>query len=354
MKRIIDHGPKTGFTLVELMIAMFLASFVVVAAFHIQATYQSALHRQDQVSRMQQTMLVTRRMLVRRLRSAGGGLTTNLWSTCGGDHQVGPFILHNRNQFGQTDTSNGGSDPDPDWFEIMSVDHSRSGVLSEAFPLSSQEIPTNQSSNFRPGDMFVLQNEHGACLLMVSQVQHNKIQHQPAGWGSSHLATCFNQSRSMTVCKNVMKTQNLPLGSSILNLGSGSAAFRIDDSNPKRPLLMMASSQAGGDPSQYDWQPIAEGVEDMQIAVQLDTSNPPDAIGDVWVNSRDLQTSELGKARAVRISLVFRSMSPASGWSSGRRPALEDRPAATNQDGYIRRILTTVVKLRNVPTEAKP
>ncbi|MCD6497787.1 MAG: PilW family protein [Deltaproteobacteria bacterium] len=151
-----------------------------------------------------------------------------------------------------------------------------------------------------------------------------------------------------------MKTNKLPVGSPILNLGSGSAAFRIDDSNPKRPLLMMASSQAGGDPSQYDWQPVAEGVEDMQIAVQLDTSDPPDAIGDVWVNSRDLQTSELGKARAVRISLVFRSMSPATGWSSGRRPALEDRPAATSQDGYIRRVLTTMVKLRNVPTEAKP
>jgi len=354
MKRTISQRRTAGFTLIELMIAMFLASFVVVAAFHIHSTFQSALHRQDQVSRMQQTMLVTRRLLVRRLRSAGGGLTTNLWSTCGGTHQVGPFILHNRNQFGATDTSNSGSDPDPDWFEIMSVDHSRSGVLSRTFPLSSQEIPTNQASNFHPGDMFVLQNEHGACLLMVSKVQHNKIQHQPAGWGSTKLANCFNQGRSMTACKNEMKTNKLPVGSPILNLGSGSAAFRIDDSNPKRPLLMMASSQAGGDPSQYDWQPVAEGVEDMQIAVQLDTSDPPDAIGDVWVNSRDLQTSELGKARAVRISLVFRSMSPATGWSSGRRPALEDRPAATSQDGYIRRVLTTMVKLRNVPTEAKP
>ncbi len=340
-----------GFTLVELMVAMLLASMVVAAAFHIHSTYQIALHRQDQITRMQQTIQVTRRMMARVIRGAGGGLTTKLGTVCGGQHLVGPFILHNRNSFGATDTTNGGTDNDPDWFEVMGVDQNRSGVTSRSFPVTSQVKPTHQAGRFRPGDLFVIQNDHGGCILAVSRISWRYIQHRATG---TQLARCFNRGASLQWCRQNLGTNTLPAGTKLLNLGGASAAFRIDDSNPNRPLLMMASGVAGGDPTKYDWQPVAEGVEDMQIAVQLDTSDPPDAMGDIWVNSRDLTTTEMFKVRAVRLSLVVRSASQVPGWKQGLRPGFEDRPAASTRDGYTRRVLSTVIKVRNIPLEAQP
>ncbi len=340
-----------GFTLVELMVAMVLAGMVVAAAFHIQSTYQRALHRQDQITRMQQTLQVTKRMMARVIRGAGGGLSANISTVCGGLHKVGPFVLHNRNSFGATDTTNGGQDTDPDWFEVMGVDQNRSATTSRSFPVTSQEKPTNESWKFRPGDLFVVQNDHGGCLLAVSKITNKFIQHRSTG---TQLARCFNQGASMQWCRNNLGTNTLPAGTRLLNLGGATAAFRIDDSDPKRPLLMMASGAAGGDPNQYNWQPVAEGVEDMQIAVQLDTSDPPDALGDQWVNSRDLTAAETARVRAVRLTLVVRSTSEIPGWRQGRRPGYEDRPAAATRDGYTRRVVSTVIKVRNVPLEVTP
>ena len=342
---------QQGFTLVELMVAMVLAGIVVAAAFHINSTYQIALHRQTEITRMQQTLQVTKRMMSRLVRGAGGGMSDNIQTVCGGLHKVGPFLLHNRNAFGATDTTNGGTDNDPDWFEVVGVDQNRSSSTSSPYSVTSHVKPTSESWKFRPGDLFLIQNDHGGCLLAVSGVTTHYVQHRATG---TQLVRCYNPGGSLQWCRNTLGTNTLPAGARLLNLSGSSAAFRIDDSNPKRPLLMMASGAAGGDPTRYDWQPVAEGVEDMQIAVHLDTSDPPDAYGDQWVNSRDLTAAETTKVRAVRLTLVFRSTSEIPGWHQGLRPGYEDRPAATSKDGYTRRVLSTVIKVRNIPLETTP
>jgi prepilin-type N-terminal cleavage/methylation domain-containing protein len=346
------HTRQTGFTLIELLVAIFLAGLLVAASFHIHSTFQSTMHRQEEVTRMQQTMKVTRDLLARRIRGAGGGISANLWSACGGEHTVGPFTLHNDNALGGSDLSEGGSDNDPDWFEVVGADHNSSSSLSKQHPLVSRVKHVHEPGKFKPGDLVVIQNDKGACMLMISRVHHKWVMHQPAGWGGAKMTGCFNQTLQM--CRREMETNQLPSGTPLINLSPRSGAFRVDDSDPDRPLLMMASGVGGGDPTQYDWQPIAEGVEDMQIAVHVDTDDPPDQLGDEWVNSRDLRANETARVRAVRISLVFRSTSPVPGWSSGRRPGLEDRPASPTNDGYIRRVLSTIIKVRNMPLEVSP
>lgn len=343
---------QDGFTLIELMVSIFLAGLVIVAAFHIHTTFQSTLNRQQGITRMQQTMKVTREILVSRIRGSGGGVVSNVWTGCGGERPIGPFVLHNANALGSTDLSEGGQDNDPDWFEIMAVDYNSSGTLSQKKPVTGRTKPTDQAHRFRPGDLVLVQNEHGACLLMVSSVSNNWIKHQSAGQSGAELSPCYNTD--LQICRRELQVNQLEAGTPLLNIGRRSAAFRVDDSDPKRPLLMMASGQIGGDPTQYDWQPIAEGVEDMQIAVHLDTDTPPDAIGDIWVNSRDLHNNETGRVRAVRLSVVFRSIMEIPGWTQGLRPGLEDRPASTGRDGFIRRTFTTIIKLRNMPQEATP
>jgi len=337
------------------MIAMFLSTIIIIGAFHMHSTFQYQLHRQDEVTQMQQTMKVTRRLLERRIRAAGAGMTGTSVNWCGGEHQVGPFVIHNKNTFNVRDDTEGGADDDPDWFEVMAADRSKNGILTgkNPHPVVGVEKSVDKPENFAVGSLIGLQNENGVCIFMVTRVDNNKIQYRPAG--SNPLFKCFNAAAITQQCrKNVLQAQFLHPGSEILNFSSGTFALRVDDSVPARPVLMMASGVAGADPTQYDWQPVVRGVEDMQIGVYLDTSSPPDRYGDLWVNSRDLTVNELNRVRAVRLSLVFRSTTRVPGWTAGRRVALEDRPAATARDGYLRRVLTTTIKLRNTPEEPSP
>lgn len=347
-----------GFTLTELLITMVLATVVAMGAFHIHATFQASLHRQDRITHIQSTMRITRQRLERLIRPAGAGTAAVIHSSCGGSHLVGPFMFHNSNTLNQPDTTAGNADNDPDWFEVMSVGTNDIALLTKEGIVMAAEKHVDDPTKFAVGDLIGIKNENGMCIFMVTHFSapgHGQPGHINTAQGQGpDLARCYNDPQLRKDCEtNVLKNHKVPAGSPVVNLSKGSVAIRIDNSRPAVPLLMMASGTAGGDPLLYDWQPAAMNVEDMQIAVHLDTSDPPDLFGDVWVNDRDLVQAELDRVRAVRISIVFRTATQVPGYTTGRRPALEDRPAATTTDGYIRRVLTTLIKLRNMP-EAPP
>jgi len=336
---------------------MVLSTVIAMGAFHIHATFQSSLHRQDEITRIQGTMKIARSLLERKIRPAGSGMVGVVSSDCGGSHQVGPFTFHNSNVIGTADTTLGGTDRDPDWFEVVAANMGNSGYLTGSSPITGVTKPVDDANKFKVGGLMGLRNKNGVCIFMVSRVLagSNRIQYRPGGGGAlGALLSCYNQNANRKDCEdNVMMDKFMQPGDQVIDLSAGSFAMRIDDSRPARPVLMMAAGVAGGDPNLYDWKPVAVNVEDMQIALHLDTTDPPDGMGDIWVNSRDLTVAELMNVRAVRLSMVFRSNNEVTGWRAGRRPALEDRPAAATTDGYIRRVMTTVIKLRNRP-EPRP
>jgi type IV pilus assembly protein PilW len=340
---------ETGFSLVEMMVALVISSLLMIAIFHINSTFNMALHRQDEIGRMQQTMKVVRTILERRIRAAGAGAVFRTQSSCGGNHMVGPIIIHNSNSLTGSDLTTGDADPDPDWFEILSADLSRSGRITAKAPVMGNDHSVDDTSKFKPGDLIGLKYKDGMCLLMVTKVQSNgKIQFGTQGTGAAAMANCYNDPQLNKLCEDlVVKNHFMFPGDEVVNFGSGSFAMRVDTTNPDLPMLMMASGTVGGSPASYQWQPVAGNVEDMQIAAHVDTSVTPDDLGDMWVNSRDLTIDELSRVRAVRITLVFRSTTTVTGWNLGRRPGFEDRAAATVDDGYVRRVLTLVIKLRN-------
>jgi len=86
-------------------------------------------------------------------------------------------------------------------------------------------------------------------------------------------------------------------------------------------------------------------VEDLQIAYQVEGSTS-------WIYDETTSTWPTGKGnddiRVVRISLVVRTPVEDTEDQTYSRPGLEDRAASGSQDGFRRRVYTTVVKLRNV------
>ena len=151
---------------------------------------------------------------------------------------------------------------------------------------------------------------------------------------------------------------------------SGTAAFNYDvgslvvrarhvtffiDTLDGIPTLMMDpdSDLAGGTAPA---EPLAEGVEDMQIAEGIDANGDQviselgTAAGDdEWVFNVSGETAPAATVipRAVRITLIARTAKPLQGGVTPyQRPAVEDRSAGA-ADAYKRRVLSARIELRN-------
>jgi hypothetical protein len=103
-------------------------------------------------------------------------------------------------------------------------------------------------------------------------------------------------------------------------------------------------------------QPLAEGVEDFQVALgfDLDGDGQLASVGavagdDEWIYNvaGEVAPPSLGALRAVRVTLVVRTTSPLAGLL-GVRPAAEDHPGATTADAYPRRVLRSEIAVRNL------
>jgi len=115
-------------------------------------------------------------------------------------------------------------------------------------------------------------------------------------------------------------------------------------------------------------QPMALGIEDLQLAVGVDNglgTGTPAVDGNLLFVGAAADDDEIvfntggdalppahalatGPWRALRLTLVARSVEEPTSGAQNSRPAAEDRPASAIQDRFRRRTLRTVVELRNL------
>jgi hypothetical protein len=100
-------------------------------------------------------------------------------------------------------------------------------------------------------------------------------------------------------------------------------------------------------------EPMAEGIEDMQIALGIDaTTNGVVEVGaaandDEWQGNVSGDTALAGTLRAIRVSLVSRASQAVIGnVTPYARPKVENHAAGT-ADAFKRRVLRTMVEIRN-------
>jgi hypothetical protein len=96
-------------------------------------------------------------------------------------------------------------------------------------------------------------------------------------------------------------------------------------------------------------EPIAEDIEDLQIAYGVDRNNNRIIEAGEWTNTP--AGNEIDLIRLARITIVARTAQPDPLLIGVAQtiPAIEDRPQRNNvTDGYRRFILTRIVKTRNI------
>ena len=105
--------------------------------------------------------------------------------------------------------------------------------------------------------------------------------------------------------------------------------------------------------------PLAEDVEDLQFAVSVDLNgdfqqDPGEYLGDgnapafAAANSAMLPRIDPHDYREVRVSFVLRTRRADQNFNTGQFQATENRVAVAGNDGFRRRVHTSVARLRNV------
>ena len=125
----------------------------------------------------------------------------------------------------------------------------------------------------------------------------------------------------------------IPYPSTLTSSGIVRRRYYISNST-NHPTLMLQTNS--GVP-----QPLAENVDDLQIAYK-------DKNGNLFcTSSNSASPPSIPDLRTTRINLLARTSIPDSDFT-GQRPALENHAAATATDNYRRRVLSSMIKMRNM------
>jgi hypothetical protein len=125
--------------------------------------------------------------------------------------------------------------------------------------------------------------------------------------------------------------------------------IKPDPADPDHPILYQVTKNALG--ADNIPEPIAEDIEDLQIAYGVDLNNNrmiEDALNE-WKSKP--AAADMERVLFVRVTVVARSSQPDPALINRPQtiPGIEDRPEQKDiMDGFRRLILTRIIRLRNV------
>jgi prepilin-type N-terminal cleavage/methylation domain-containing protein len=359
---------QRGFTLVEVLIALGLAGLVVAGALQLHMAFHTQSTRQTEISEVQQTLRTAMAIIARSLRSAGTGMVTPslTMAMCNPTSQPiatvrafqwrnGPTSFADPVPSSGYDTTASDTNGNPDQFKVVASDDSTPYLATNDTSASVLTLvaPT-QITRFAAHDLFTLLSSTGTTPTAMAYLREATAVSLPGSSTTPSTATVTHASPgSYYGCANKAGPDPDLTGLSshamaVRRFGPTSQTwFRIlpasDSSNTtKTPQLQIQMSYPNKATANGTWQVLAEDIEDMQIAVVLDSGQVVNTNDDptIWENNTRSVT-------AVRVTLVGRSPMKVQGLAFSQTGGYEDNPATTVNDGYIRRAVTEQIQLRN-------
>jgi prepilin-type N-terminal cleavage/methylation domain-containing protein len=318
-QRRFNGNHSQGFTLVELLVALAISGLVAMAAYTVFSTSNWSSVIQDQVSAAQQNVRVGMDRLSADIRTAGFGLPDPPFSlSIGGSTISAPISI--------TNSSTG-----PDSITVLGIGYLAgtldSTVAAGCNSAASDKICLDSVASFLnsatpPG--FKTERKY-ISLDGVKFIELDDTQGSLTG-------------KILMLHNPPTLDRNYPDGTAVYIVQAVTYSIETDGSpsgctsaNPCLASNDLTDLRGSGQ------QVMADNIEDMQFAFNLKGS--PSFINNASSDSTDIL--------AVRMNLVGRTNKPDFKASAGfTRPALEDHPTSS-ADGYRRRSLTSIIKIRN-------
>jgi prepilin-type N-terminal cleavage/methylation domain-containing protein len=331
---------QAGFTLVELMISLVLFSFAVAGVLAVAVSMSQGFREQRAAMGAEGAVRVPLDFIADALRQSSPGAPTG---------NIQDLVACTNTVLAVSNNQTSINTPFITGWDKLDVIFASGAVVTSTLdpydPAVSNTVHVNDASQLVAGDSVVISNLGQGHLLKLASVAGNALT-----FVAPACAWTPPQGGTYTMGSFIIRAQH--------------AIFTID-SVDGIPTLMM-DPDAGG-PAVPE--PLAEGVEDLQIALGVD-SNPPlvpdgklgtipwvagtfeDSTGpnlDEWQGNNAGDGVLSGPVRAVRVTLVARTTTGLVGNKTPFvRPAVEDHAASGTPDKFRRRILRSIVEIRNM------
>lgn len=319
---------RRGFTLIELMVSLVLFSFAVSGVLSVAVSMSQGFREQRAAMAAEAAVRVPLDYLVEVLRQASPAAPTGNIQDAG--TCTGAVLAVQNNQ-----GSGSGSGAPTGWDRLEVMYASGAVVTSTLDPYdgTSNVVRVNDASQLIAGDYIILSNTGQGHLFRVIGISGNYLNLATACAGFIPPAGGKYSPGSL-----VIRAQH-----SVFSIGAVDGV----------PTLMMDPDAAGPSPAE----PLAEGIEDMQLVLGIDSNNDGQlgvesgAAGndDEWQGNNAADSALPGTVRAVRVTLVARTTSGLIGNAAPFfRPAVEDHGSSGSGDKFRRRILRSTVEVRNM------
>ncbi|MEC7984131.1 MAG: PilW family protein [Myxococcota bacterium] len=342
---------RRGFTLLELSIAVGLASFMVIAlmsAFDLQARQ---LRDQDMQMEMNQNGRFGLEILARSIRLAGLGASSGVYYGAlgyGGSGSSQPAVV--------SYDANGNNGQDAISVAYMEPSLTMNTSYSTIESCTTSSITFNPSfldygnklRQLESGDLLMCQDyaAMGGQESYIWSITADAVSTSPFGvvYVDSSASSLSDYSAVCGSSENLSPVMQCSKGQMI--------TFYIDDKyegvgpgSSAHPVLMM---DLNSNFPNNDDVPLVDDVEDLQLEYCVD-----DGTDTVNCNALSKWTDSFTAANitnlwGVRISLVLRSRKKAYQTNLGLRPKVANHSAASSNDKYKRFVVSTEVAVRNL------
>jgi prepilin-type N-terminal cleavage/methylation domain-containing protein len=310
------RNAQGGFTLVEMMVALVMFSFAVAGVLAVAVSMTQGFRENRLASAEEQSARLPLDFLTDALRQVAPGVSD-------------PTQVHDADTCtdGAITIGNGAGLNSSDTLDII---YALGGIVTTVQTAYSGGTTLNviDASSFAAGDRVLLSNLSQGHLMTIQSISGNVI-------------------TLKTLCGGVNLNGGYPAGSLVIRAQHAKFEIKLVDNIPALTMDPDATGAANSEP-------IADGVEDFQVAVGIDgstdglTENTVNGTGDEWYyNAASESLPASGTYRAVRVTLVARSVGALVGAGTvSTRPAIEDHSVGT-ADNYRRRVLRSTVEIRN-------
>jgi prepilin-type N-terminal cleavage/methylation domain-containing protein len=294
---------NTGFTLVELLVALGLLGMIIGAIFTLFINLNYAFHAQNRISEAQQNVRFSLEKMVRYIRMAGYGVTSNIAMVSGDDGQyVGAYNA---------------TLAEPDSLTI-NASIGASTYTTEHHTVGDTTIYVNDTTGFEVGDDIYLLMP---MFVVTSGEEGGKGKYKPHFIVKGKVTGLTADSISVlswSYSNYWLDYPNIPQGTMVFHYPEN-IEFSIDTSGDR--LMMVRTTidpETLSPPATATATSIvlSENAEDLQFSYHLfDSSGAyttwlnanPTTVTDVTVDSSDLQESHIRDVRIVDATVLLKT-----------------------------------------------
>ena len=347
MRRIIGNR-QGGFTLVELMVSMVILGIAISATLALGTSILSGYRTNRSAITTERSARIALEWIADAVRNASPGVPN-------GDIEDLVGCRPDPGDPGRRSIDGVPSATGPD--ELLVITAAGGAITSLWIDYDAVNTPAVMTvvdgSEFRPGDYLVVTSVAQGSFVRINPADGSVTQIGPGHWEMAIETFCAGTvDEPATATYPTATAGTYEAGALVIRARMAQFAVRTIPQLGNVPTLTMDPDGPSGP---ADFEPLAEGIEDFQFAVGIDVDGDGTVFEDgttldEWFFNApgDIFPPPPSVIRALRITLVSRSTLEVSKSPVSYRPPIEDRPGAGMPDEFRRRVLSTVVEIRNV------